>query len=359
MSEFDLIASYFTWESPNKGSSPHDSIQDNSILENSAQDNSSLNRTSQIIKNVGDDAAVLSLGVEQQLVTSIDTLVSGVHFPEDTKPADIGHKALAVNLSDLAAMGAKPEWFTLALTLPEINHKWLQEFSRGLKTLADEAGIALVGGDTTSGPLTISIQVMGSVENGKALYRNGANQGDKIYVTGTLGDGAAGLASLKAKLDLKSDHLFFCQKRLNRPTPRFNESYLLKDYASACIDISDGLLQDLSHILKQSNLSNPELLVGAQVDLSSIPLSKALQSINYQQALEFALSGGDDYELLFTIPQDKETEFLKSVNSSSNVLKDSLTNDAIFKCIGTITPEEGIIDSYNNPLNPKGFNHFS
>jgi thiamine-monophosphate kinase len=354
VSEFDLIASYFTWESPHKGSSSHDSI-----LENSAQDNSSLNRTSQIIKNVGDDAAVLSLGAKQQLVTSIDTLVSGVHFLEYTKPADIGHKALAVNLSDLAAMGAKPEWFTLALTLPEIDHKWLQEFSRGLKTLADDAGIALVGGDTTSGPLAISIQVMGSVENGKALYRNGAKQGDKIYVSGTLGDGAAGLASSKTKLDIKSHHSIFCQKRLNRPTPRLNESYLVKDYASACIDISDGLLQDLSHILKQSNLSNPELLVGAQVDLSSIPLSKALQSINYQQALEFALSGGDDYELLFTIPQDKEAEFLQVVKSNSNLLKESLTSDANFQCIGTITHEKGIIDNHNNSLNPKGFNHFS
>ena len=217
MSEFDLIARYFTWENPPQ-------------------------KDPNIIKSVGDDAAVLSLLPNQQLVTSIDTLVSGVHFPPNTAPFDIGHKALAVNLSDLAAMGAKPEWFTLALTLPDVDHEWVSEFSRGLKMLAEEADIALVGGDTTSGPLAISIQVMGSVETGKALYRNGAKQGDKIYVTGTLGDGAAGLFSLQNTLAFTQADTDYCQQRLNRPTARLNESDLIKDFASACIDISDGLL---------------------------------------------------------------------------------------------------------------------
>ncbi len=328
MSEFDLIASYFTWENSLKKSN---------------------NNLSNIVKSVGDDAAVLALAPNQQLVTSIDTLVSGVHFPSNTSPYDIGHKALAVNLSDLAAMGSKPEWFTLALTLPEIDHEWLSEFSRGLKTLAEKSGIALVGGDTTSGPLAISIQVMGSVASGKALYRSGAKQGDKIYVTGSLGDGAAGLFSIQNKLSLTDDHAEYCQQRLNRPTPRLNESDFIKDFASACIDISDGLLQDLSHILKQSNLSTSEQTLGAKVDLSQVPLSEALKSINNQQAIEFALTGGDDYELLFTIPEMVEAEFLKASKSS----------EYCFSCIGTITNEKGIIDSNNNLLKTTGFNHFS
>ena len=340
MSEFDLIAKYFTWDVP---TSKHNNI----------------------IKSVGDDAAVLSLSPNQQLVTSIDTLVAGVHFPHDTTPYDIAHKSLAVNLSDLAAMGAKPEWFTLALTIPfassGVDHAWLSEFSRGLKTLAEEFGIALVGGDTTSGPLTISIQVMGSVETGKALYRNGAKLDDKIYVTGTLGDGAAGLSSIQNTLKLLAVDDEFCRQRLNRPTPRLNESDLIKNFASACIDVSDGLLQDLSHILEQSSLSKIENassecnVIGAKIDLIQIPLSKALQNCSNQQALDFALTGGDDYELLFTLSPDVESQFLEAVKLSDF--------DFSFTCIGKITDQNGIVDSDNNPLhnsfNSMGFNHFS
>lgn len=335
MSEFDLIATYFTWGNPSQYSA-----------------DTSHDTGSKIIKSVGDDAAVLSLASNKQLVTSIDTLVSGVHFPSDTSPYDIGHKALAVNLSDLAAMGSKPEWFTLALTLPfsslGLDHEWLSEFSRGLKTLAEEANIALVGGDTTSGPLAISIQVMGSVEKGKALYRNGAKQGDKIYVTGTLGDGAAGLFSLQKTLNFTQADREYCQQRLNRPTPRLNESDLIKDYASACIDVSDGLLQDLSHILEQSNLNHSEKILGAEIDYCRIPFSKALKSIDNHQAIEFALSGGDDYELLFTIAEALEAKFLESTKSKG----------LQFSCIGVITDKEGIVDLNNKPLNTTGFNHF-
>ena len=348
MSEFDLIATYFTWDDFDK---------------QSHQANTTIQKTSNVIKSVGDDAAVLSLAPNLHLVTSIDTLVSGVHFPVNTNAYDIGYKCLAVNLSDLAAMGAKPEWFTLALTLPDINHDWLSEFSRGLKTLAEETGISLVGGDTTSGPLAISIQVMGSVEAGKALFRNGAQLGDKIYVTGTLGDGAAGLASLQDRLDLSDLHASHCQKRLNRPTARLNEVDLIKNFATACIDVSDGLLQDLSHILNQSNLVSSEMALdssldtredteselGAKLDLSQIPFSNALKSINNQQALSFALTGGDDYELLFTVPEAIHADFLKAMNS----------NDFVVTCIGAITNEKDIIDYYNNPLNEKGFIHFS
>lgn len=338
MNEFDLIETYFTWDKPSQTSNQVSAVSNSSC----------------IVKSIGDDAAVLSLNPKQQLVTSIDTLVSGVHFPKNTAPFDIAHKALAVNLSDLAAMGAKPEWFTLALTLPEITHAWLSEFSRGLKTLATEVGIALVGGDTSSGPLTISIQVMGSVTAGQALYRNGAKSGDKIYVTGTLGDGAAGLAYLQNNLTLTERAADYCQQRLNRPTARLNHSALIKNFASACIDISDGLLQDLSHILKQSSLASADHSatnhsLGAEITLFQIPLSEALSSINKQQALEFALTGGDDYELLFTVPEALHAEFLALSKAS----------ECHFSCIGTITPAAGIIDSNNNPLNITGFKHFS
>lgn len=323
MSEFDLIATYFTWEN---------------------SDNSSDN----IIKSVGDDAAVLSLTTNQQLVTSIDTLISGVHFPENTSPYDIGYKALAVNLSDLAAMGAKPEWFTLALTLPKVDHDWLSAFNQGLKTVAKESGIALVGGDTSSGPLTISIQVMGSVEEGKALYRNGANQSDKIYVTGTLGDGAAGLASIQNRLKLSKECANYCQLRLNQPTPRYLESELIKSFASACIDISDGFLQDLSHIIDQSKTKLSTNDLGAELDISNIPLSNALQNIDFEVALQFALQGGDDYELLFTIPENIEEKFLETVKLSASK----------FTCIGSITNKNSIVDLNNNTFEMNGYNHF-
>lgn len=326
MSEFDLIKTYFTWDNADN-----------------------LSASKNIIKSVGDDAAVLSLAANQQLVTSIDTLVSGVHFPVTTSAFDIGHKALAVNLSDLAAMGSKPEWFTLALTLPEIDHEWLSEFSRGLKSLANEVGISLVGGDTSSGPLAISIQVMGSVNKDQAIYRNGAKLGDKIYVTGTLGDGAVGLLSLNDEIKLTSEDATFCHQRLNRPMPRLKESDLIKNFASAAIDVSDGLLQDLEHILKQSNLANSEAMIGAELDLFRFPFSKALKSIDSQQALEFALAGGDDYELLFTIPEAAEKEFLALVKQSVHQ----------FTWIGTVTNEKGIVDTNNTLLNAKGFNHFS
>ncbi len=323
MSEFDLIATYFTWEE-------------------------SENASKTVIKGVGDDAAVLALKTNQHLVTSIDTLISGVHFPEETAPYNIGHKALAVNLSDLAAMGANPEWFTLALTLPEIDHQWLSEFSHGLKILAKEKEITLVGGDTTSGPLAISIQVMGSVESGKALYRNGAKSGDKIYVTGTLGDGAAGLASIKKSLELSNEHAEYCQRRLNCPTPRNTESELIKEFASACIDVSDGLLQDLTHILDQSKAKLAIHDLGARLDLSKIPLSKALQSLSVDQALEFALTGGDDYELLFTVPEKNESQFLELVEKRSSR----------FTCFGTITNKNKIVDINDNALEMNGYNHF-
>ena len=321
MDEFDLIETYFTWEQESSTSSSDPSVA----------------------VSVGDDAAVLNLPPNSQLVTSIDTLVSGVHFPENTPADAIGHKALAVNLSDLAAMGAKPAWFTLALTLPKIDYDWLKEFSRGLKKLAQQFQISLVGGDTTRGPLTISIQVMGFVESNRALLRSGAKMGDKVYVTGTLGDAATGLDSIIRNLKLSQDDKDYCELRLNYPMPRLLESDTIRAYATSCIDLSDGLLQDITHILKASNK-------GAEIDLSSIPLSRALSKIDKKQALGYALSGGDDYELLFTIPSEEESVFLKKMQQS----------DYPVTCIGVINELYGsIVDPEGNNLMSKGYNHFS
>jgi len=312
MHEFNLIHQYFTWD----------------------------NSPSDVSISVGDDAAVIDIPADKQLVTSIDTLISGVHFPQETSPDAIGHKALAVNISDLAAMGATPKWFTLALTLPEVDETWLREFSSGLKRIAQCYGCFLVGGDTTRGPLSISIQVMGLVDKGKALLRSGAVVGDKIYVTGTLGDAKAGLNSLLHTVkELDNDHRQYCEKRLNYPTPRLNEGITMRNLVTSCIDLSDGLLQDLMHVLKASH-------VGAQIDLDELPLSPALQSIDVHKAQSYALSGGDDYELLFTVSKENES-----------TLCDQTKNN--IRCIGTITDKaQTIVDIAGRSLQSTGYNHF-
>ena len=325
MHEFDLIKEYFTWNDASQSAPSH------------------------IIKSVGDDAAILEIDPSQQLVTSIDTFISGVHFPENTPAEAIGHKALAVNLSDLAAMGATPRWFTLALTLPEINQQWLMQFSHGLKTLANQYNCFLVGGDTTSGALSITIQVMGVVDRGGALLRSGAKAGDAIYVTGTLGDAAIGLQSLKANLNLSQEYKQFCLQRLNTPTPRLIQSEAILPFASSCIDISDGLLQDLGHILKASQC-------GAQIDLAKIPLSSALNELPNQTATNAALRGGDDYELLFTVPQKKQDAFDSNILKNKNVKKGG---GGYYKKIGQITHQfKKILDENSNELSGSGFNHF-
>ena len=246
---------------------------------------------------IGDDAAVLHTKNDEQVVVSVDTLITGVHFPNNTSPFDIGYKSLAVNLSDLAAMGATPQWMTLALTLPQADDAWLKEFSKGLFTIADQYDVALVGGDTTQGPMTISIQIGGSVKKGKALLRTGARPGDCIVVTGTLGDAARGLQQIQQNVtEIKTEYL----ERLNRPQPRVSAGQVLVDSASACIDISDGLYADLSHVTEASG-------VGAVIELEKIPLSNTLQSddVSSEEKYRLALGGGDDYELCFTIEKEK------------------------------------------------------
>lgn len=277
MSEFDLIARYFTRPTPRAA------------------------------LGVGDDCALLRPTPGTQLAISCDMLVEGRHFFADVDPAALGHKALAVNLSDLAACGATPVAFTLALALPQADETWLAPFAHGLLALADAHGCELIGGDTTKGPLNICITVFGEVPvvNGKsqALLRSGAQVGDDLYVSGTLGDARLALDALRGTIALPADLLAQARQRLERPTPRVALGQALRGVASAALDISDGLLGDLQHILKASG-------VGATLDTSvAINLiassarpewAKGLFSLNTQ--LEYVLAGGDDYELAFTAP---------------------------------------------------------
>ncbi len=318
--EFELIANYFNWPAEDKS----------------------------VDTSVGDDGAVLNISPDHQLIISVDTLVAGVHYPLDTSPSDIGYKSLIVNLSDIAAMGAEPRWFTLALTLPNYHSNWLNGFSAGLKQAANEYGVSLIGGDTTRGAQTISIQMMGEAVIGKALKRSAALAGDGLYITNTLGDAAAGLQihqinQSSSPRKILSDSEAYCVARLNRPTARVNESKIIRQYANACMDISDGLLQDLSHILQASQL-------GAVIDTSAIKLSSQLESLyNHEEGLKFALSGGDDYELLFSVAKDKQESF-----------ENEMQNEGLaFQLIGKLVDDTNdIFDQEGNVLNASGFQHF-
>ncbi|MEJ2899323.1 thiamine-phosphate kinase [Acinetobacter sp. NS-4] len=240
---------------------------------------------------VGDDSALLTPPPQQQLVICTDTLVAGRHFPLDTNPHAIGWKSVAVNLSDIAAMGAKPQSILLALSLAQIDHDWLKGFSQGLYDCCDQFGVSLIGGDTTQSPhLTISVTALGWIETGKAITRSGAKAGDYVCVSGTVGDAAFALHNLGHPL----------QQRLDYPTPRCQLGQKLKGLASSMIDVSDGLAQDLGHILKASK-------VGATLELNQLPISPDLQNLTQEQQWQYALAGGDDYELCFTIsPQNYE-----------------------------------------------------
>lgn len=244
-----------------------------------------------VILGIGDDAALLQVPDGQQLVVTTDTLIAGVHFPADTAAQDIGWKALAVNLSDLAAMGAEPAWVSLALTMPEPEVEWLDTFLDGFCELADEHRLALVGGDTTRGPLSITITAHGLVPAGTALRRDGAGFNDDVWVTGSIGDAAGALQQWRAN-SLMSAKLRY---RLDRPTPRIAAGIALRGLASAAIDISDGLLADLGHVLQRSG-------AGAELDLGRLPTSRTLADHFAVDAdrWRLQLGGGDDYELCFT-----------------------------------------------------------
>ena len=249
---------------------------------------------------IGDDAAVVCVPSDHELVVCTDTLVSGVHFPVETDAADIGWKSLAVNLSDLAAMGATPAWATLAMTLPAADSGFVEHFSKGFAKLAAQYEVALIGGDTTRGPMTISVTTHGFVPTGQAIKRSGAKLDDAVYVTGTLGDAAAGLRVLQSassNASAPSTHEQFLLDRLNRPRPRIEAGVVLRQLASACIDVSDGLLADLGHVAESSGL-------GIEIGEDCLPQSTALaEGFDAETCRELQMCGGDDYELAFTIAE--------------------------------------------------------
>lgn len=245
---------------------------------------------------IGDDAAVVEAPAGTETVITTDVMVAGVHFFEDTEPAALGYKALAVNLSDLAAMGAAPAWFLLDLTMPEVDAAWVEAFARGMYELAERHEVQLIGGDTSRGPLAIAITAIGLLPRGGAMRRQGAAVGDVIYVTGTLGDAALAVAARRGELAVpREQDASGLRDRLAYPAPRIDEGVKLRDYASSAIDVSDGLLADLGHILESSG-------VGARLNLGALPLSPSYRSCLAQVGWDYALAGGDDYELCVTVP---------------------------------------------------------
>ena len=319
MGEFDLIKRYFSRKS----------LQNNVSL------------------SVGDDCAITSIPSGYQLAITTDTLVEGTHFLPSISPADLAYKSVAVNLSDLAAMGATPTWMSLALTLPEIKEEWLAEFSQSLFAILDRYGVSLIGGDTTKGSLSITLTAQGFLPENQGLFRHQAKVGDWVFVSGFLGDSAAGLDLLlqNRKIENESDR-YFIQRHLN-PTPRVELGLALRSFSCCALDVSDGLLADLEHILERSQ-------VGAEIYLENLPLSRHL-CIQYEQtqAEKFALTGGEDYELCFTVSEEKREEM-------EQVLR---LQGIKVTCIGKILPQTSGLNLLKNGEKvtlPEhcGFDHF-
>jgi thiamine-monophosphate kinase len=325
MGEFELIRRYFTRPSPGA------------------------------VLGVGDDCAILQTAPGMQLAISTDMLVAGRHFFPDVDPHALGHKALAVNLSDLAACGARPLAFTLALSLPSADAAWLEPFSAGLWEQAEAHGCELIGGDTTRGPLTLCITVFGEVPGDakgmtrtQALLRSGAQAGDDVYVSGTLGEAALGLQQLLGHLELDVPTAAACRARLERPTPRVALGLALRGIASTCADVSDGLLGDLGHILERSS-------VGAQLDNAAVLATCpwATSGIDTQRLRDCVLNGGDDYELVFTAAPAHAAAVAAAAHTSGTPVRR----------IGLIDARPGlrVLDGSGQPMttSSSGFDHFS
>lgn len=303
--------------------------------------------TPDAVLGVGDDCALLQPASGMQLAVSTDTLVADVHFFADADPQQLGWKSLAVNLSDLAAMGATPRWATLALTLPEVDDDWLAAFATGLYRCADQFGVSLVGGDTTRGALSLTLTIIGEVPPNQALRRDGAQAGDEIWVSGTLGDAALALAALHGRVNLTDADLATLAARLHTPTPRVELGLALRGLAHSAIDVSDGLLADLGHILTRSG-------VGAVVEYAHLPLGEILHDYAAHPAFDdCVLSGGDDYELCFTAPV-AHRQALSEIAARLGV---RLT------AIGSIRAEPGLIvrDAQGQALDMRhtGYDHFA
>ena len=316
MSEFDLIRRHFTRPSPSA------------------------------LLGVGDDAALLQPSPGKVLAVSSDMLVCGTHFFADADPRMLGHKTLAVNLSDLAAMGAVPRWATLALSLPAADEQWLSAFSSGFFALAERYRVDLVGGDTTRGPLNLCVTIFGEVAANDALRRSGARAGDEIWVSGKIGDAALALAHLQGRVLLSDEAYAACASALHRPEPRVELGWALRGLASSAIDISDGLLADLGHILDASG-------VGAEIDFSALPVSDVLRGyLGDALGRQCALAGGDDYELCFTAPVAHRAVLLAAGDRLGLALSR----------IGRIVAGSGcaVTDAAGNSINSgnSGYDHF-
>ena len=299
-------------------------------------------QSSRVLVSIGDDAAVIKTPKNKLIVTSMDTLVEGVHFPIDTLPQDLGHKLFAMNLGDVAAMGAQPDMVLLALTLKKTDEVWLSAFADGFFSLADRYRIDLIGGDITAGTLSISVVINGLVSKNEAICLNGAKVRDLIYVTGTLGDAGLALSLLNQRKEIDS----FLFNRLNRPVPRVEAGLALRRIANAAIDISDGLIADLEKMTTASQ-------VGAEIHADRLPLSKSLkEKCEIKTAWQYALTSGDDYELCFTVPPEKSDQLETAFKSL----------DCGWQCIGEIVTgtSVAVMDSQNNTLKieKKGYQHF-
>lgn len=319
MKEFDLIGRYFS----NGGYKRKD-----------------------VIIGIGDDCAVTKVPENQQLAVTTDTLVGGVHFLSDAPAKSVAYKTVAVNLSDLAAMGAEPAWISLSLSLPEVKEDWLTEFVDGLYELTQYYSVQLIGGDTVKGPMSMTITAQGFIPPGSELTRSGANPGDWVYVTGTLGDAGAGLDILQNTLEVKGEARDVLINRHYFPTPRVAVGTALRRIATSCIDISDGLLSDLNHILTASGC-------GANIHVDRLPLSRAITSaVDNDTAIEYALSAGDDYELIFTVSEEQKGNLETSL-ASTNVKA---------TCIGQLSGHSSNLSLFKGekpytPKRDKGYEH--
>ena len=318
LSEFDLIRKYF------------DRV---------------LKETNDTRQGIGDDAAIISVPDGMELALSMDTLVQDVHFHASTRPEDLGYKSLAVNLSDLAAMGAEPRWATLSLTIPGADQSWVEKFSRGFFDLADQIPVALIGGDLNKGPLSVTVQVHGLLPAGQAILRKGAKPGDLVYVSGYPGEAGLGLRLLNKMINIPEAHHDRVLERLHRPEPRITLGLKLREIANSAIDISDGLIADLSHMLDAGQC-------GAMINLDALPLSAAFDDIDkIEDTWEIVLTSGDDYELCFTVNEDQ-----------GEILDNEPGFDLPVTCIGKIISEQEIKlikpDNTEFKLSGSGFRHF-
>jgi thiamine-monophosphate kinase len=316
-SEFDLIARHFTRPAANA------------------------------VLGVGDDCALVDVTNGMDLAVSTDTMVSGTHFFPDVDPENLGHKALAVNLSDMAAMGAMPYWAMLALTIPSVDHAWLEAFAKGFFDLATEFNVSLIGGDTTRGPLTLTVTIMGEVPAGAALRRSGAKVGNDIWVSGNIGDAALAVAHRHGRLVLSEEDYHEAVMRLYEPSPRVQLGQALRGLATAAIDVSDGLLADLTHICRLSG-------VGATIDLAQVPVSSiGAKHLNTDEGRTAIVAGGDDYELCFTAhPNSRD-----SIQDLTNVLGVPMTR------IGQVKRGKGVSllggDGKPVKIDGRGYDHFA